>query len=87
MTQPKIILFEDGDFGGNSLVLTEATSKLENHSFNDIISSIKVESGTWIVYDDENFCGKSYLLKPGSYPNAQSWGGKDDELSSVKPAD
>lgn len=39
----------------------------------------------WTIYDDEDFSGPSYNLKPGKYPEPQSWGGKDDELSSVKP--
>jgi len=40
---------------------------------------------SWVVYDDEDFSGPRYKLKPGEYPNAEAWGGRDDELSSVKP--
>lgn len=85
MAEPKIILYEDKDFGGKVLELTKGIPKLSTENFNDIISSIKVESGNWIVYDDEDYGGPCYKLGPGSYPNPNSWGGKDDELSSVKP--
>ncbi|CAK8682895.1 unnamed protein product [Clavelina lepadiformis] len=80
----KIILYEDLDFGGKKLELTKNVSDLSEFNFNDVISSIKVESGNWIIFDDEKFSGPSYRLTPGKYPNPQSWGGKDDELSSVK---
>nr|XP_002126888.1 gamma-crystallin S [Ciona intestinalis] len=80
----KIILFEDVEFGGKKLELETSVSDLNVHGFNDIVSSIIVESGTWFVFDDEGFSGPSYKLTPGKYPNPGSWGGNDDELSSVK---
>lgn len=45
----QIILYEDENFGGRVLELSAPASKLSQHGFNDIISSIKVENGEYVL--------------------------------------
>ncbi len=62
-----IKLYEHADFKGREVALTISANNLTNFGFNDVISSVKVVRGTWILYKDSNFQGKSYQIGPGSY--------------------
>ena len=80
-------LYRDVNFGGAQLTLSAADCELSRQGFNDATSSAKVsESSTpWIFYTNTNFGGNSYIVKPGDYPNADTWGGESDSLSSLRP--
>ena len=62
-----ILLFKDGDFRGQTLFLTESTTNFAPLGFNDVVSSIKVLSGTWRLYQNVNYTGKFLEVVPGSY--------------------
>jgi len=57
----QIILYEDQNFEGKKLELTSGVPKLSAHEFNDIISSIKVESG---VYDHSKYTFSICVICP-----------------------
>ena len=52
----KVIVYEDFNFEGENLDTTFDT-RYVGDKFNDKISSIKVESGTWRFYEDANYEG------------------------------
>lgn len=81
----EMIVFADSNFRGSSGSFTQDLSNVGNF-WNDKITSVKVISGTWQVFGDTNFNGRSITLSPGEYPNlAISPGGIDnDSISSVK---
>ena len=62
-----IILYEHGGFKGKELTLEYSTSDLRISNFNDIASSVKVQSGTWRLWEHVNFTGRSYKVGPGDY--------------------
>lgn len=86
----KIILFERENFSGQSIVLSKADKNLDSSKFNDKASSAIVKGGDWLLYKHTNFHGTAYAVSSlggpdhdGLYPNAQAWGGKPSEISSV----
>ena len=64
---PKIVLYEHAQFKGRELALESSTSDLRSSNFNDKASSVKVQSGTWILWEHINFTGRSYKVGPGEY--------------------
>lgn len=85
LEQSEITLFQHPGFGGKSVTLTQSASSLFDHGFNDETSSLRVSSGTWIVYQHVNFTGKSFRVTAGSYDYAQIVAGiGNDTISSVK---
>jgi len=89
----KIILFEDVNFGGSSLVVTVADPDLVPQGWNDKTSSLIVVDGQWTLYEDTNYGGKSWTVSSvggptadGTYPDYSDWGGTNDSISSLKPS-
>ncbi|MEI6823719.1 MAG: T9SS type A sorting domain-containing protein [Bacteroidota bacterium] len=91
----KITFYKDDNFMGDSLIKTADESCLVGDSFNDVVSSFKIEciSPTVVVYNDCNFAGTAYIgtgvnLSVGDYllSSIQSRGLKDKNISSIKVA-
>ena len=80
-----ITIYERDNYGGRSVTLTCANSKLGNEGFNDKTSSCKVESGRWILYQNYDFGGHYSILGPGDYADAKAMGFSNDSLSSLRP--
>lgn len=81
--QAQIILYEHADFKGRSIRGTGTITDLRERGFNDLVSSVKVLTGTWEVCVDANFRGSCTVLQPGQY-RALSEMGMNDRLSSVR---
>ena len=81
----EMIVFADSNFRGASGSFTQDLPNVGNF-WNDKITSAKVISGTWQMFADTNFNGRSVTLPPGEYPNlAISPGGiNNDSISSVR---
>lgn len=54
------------------------------HMYLNRCNSIRVEGGTWAVYERPNFAGYMYILPRGEYPEYQHWMGLSDRLGSCK---
>ena len=67
LVQPKIILYEHCGFKGRQLVLESSDSDLRSSCFNDTASSVKVQSGTWRLWEHINFTGRCFQVGPGEY--------------------
>lgn len=79
------ILYEHINYQGSTRSFTQATSNLVGHGFNDKASSAKVIGRPWIFYQHVDFKGNAQVVKPGDYPTYSSWGGANDDLSSLRP--
>lgn len=80
-----ITLYEHRDFHGRKVVLTNSHKDLNEIGFNNQASSIKVASGTWVVYQHKDFGGKCYQVSKGSYDYCDVCEGiGNDTISSVK---
>ncbi|XP_060705417.1 uncharacterized protein crybg1a isoform X2 [Hemiscyllium ocellatum] len=81
----KVQFFTDPEFQGNA-----QTFDMDTAQFPDGFSpkSCKVQSGSWVAYDAENFTGNQYVLEEETYPDLIMMGcTKGDCIKSVKRVD
>lgn len=76
----QIVFFEDKNFQGRSHECSTDSPDLT--SYLSRCSSIKVESGCWVLYERPNYTGYQYILSPGEYPDHQHWMGFNDSIKS-----
>jgi hypothetical protein len=86
-----IRLFRDSNFRGGEIQLSGDFAALSALNFNDTLTSVIVESGTWTLFADSNFRGFSVTvsahggpLGDGRYPNSGTIGNQNDNYSSVR---
>jgi hypothetical protein len=83
-TQPRIVLYDDRDFGGHSLMIEgNGARNLERMDFDNRAESMRVEAGRWKVCTDEDFEGDCRTFGPGEYPRLGDE--FDGEISSARP--
>ncbi|WP_219117930.1 beta/gamma crystallin-related protein [Janthinobacterium sp. UMAB-56] len=63
----EIRLYTDDNFKGRVVVLRDTTDDLSRVNFNDTVSSIQVDSGSWEVCTDSQFNGSCERMGPGRY--------------------
>ncbi|HET9645581.1 MAG TPA: beta/gamma crystallin-related protein [Burkholderiaceae bacterium] len=78
-----IMLFEHDDFHGRSIGGHEDMGNLAPTGFNDMISSVIVERGTWELCVDAEYRGRCIVLAPGRYPALAAYD-MNDAVSSVR---
>ena len=83
----RVVLFKDDNFQGNSLVKTSNSNYL-GAEFNDVVSSLKVESVSpyVIVYTDCNYSGKAVNLPASTYTlgDLRARGINNKDISSIQ---
>ncbi|XP_041109245.1 uncharacterized protein LOC121317409 isoform X2 [Polyodon spathula] len=67
----RVQLFSEPDFQGSSQTLEESASVLPEGIS---VKSCKVLTGSWVVYEEEMFGGKQYLVEEGNYPDLTAIG-------------
>ncbi|QSQ17611.1 beta/gamma crystallin-related protein [Myxococcus landrumensis] len=87
MSDARITLYRDTQFGGRAVAMGPCgTSHLgRDEGFNDQASSIIVQRGIWLVYNDTDYSGPVHVLTPGEYPNPGAWRGQGNAISSLRP--
>uniref|UniRef100_H3A4M4 Beta/gamma crystallin 'Greek key' domain-containing protein n=1 Tax=Latimeria chalumnae TaxID=7897 RepID=H3A4M4_LATCH len=85
-TEPSVTLFEESSLeNGNHLDTTQEIPDMESVGFGNVVGSIRVNSGVWVVYEQERFFGEQYVLERGVYKAHTDWGGKDKTIMSIRP--
>lgn len=82
----QITLYEHDKFKGRSHAIQGSEGDLKRTQFNDIASSVVIDSGRWQLCGDVNFRGQCVILDPGRYASLRSVG-MSDAVSSVRPAE
>ncbi|MEZ4454090.1 MAG: beta/gamma crystallin-related protein [Nannocystaceae bacterium] len=80
-----IALFQHSHYRGRMVVLGEEISNLKAIDFNDQVTSVVVVGGTWALFSDANYSGKTVKLSPGNYIDSAAVGLGNDVLSSLRP--
>ncbi|XP_067112542.1 gamma-crystallin M2-like [Osmerus mordax] len=78
----KIIFFEDKNFQGRHYECSSDCPELNTHFSR--CNSIRVESGSWVLYERPNFTGYQYILTRGEFPDYQRWMGYNDNIRSCR---
>lgn len=87
----QLTLYRDSNYRGGELHITGSTPNLKLFGFNDVISSLRVEGGTWTLFEHSDYKGYSVTVSAhggpdndGTYPNPAYLGGRNDKFSSIK---
>ncbi|XP_036401242.1 gamma-crystallin M2-like isoform X2 [Megalops cyprinoides] len=78
----KIIFYEEKNFQGRCYECNSDCPDL--HSYFSRCNSIRVESGSWVLYERPNYMGYQYVLTPGEYTDHQQWMGFSDSIKSCR---
>ncbi|XP_068125330.1 beta/gamma crystallin domain-containing protein 2 [Hyperolius riggenbachi] len=86
---PKILVFKYPGFEGPIWEVTKDLHSLQGESNSEgerlnIVGSMKVQGGCWVAYEKEGFHGHQYLLEEGEYADWSKWGGRSEELGSLR---
>ncbi|CAH6792194.1 Crygs [Phodopus roborovskii] len=81
-TREGISFYEDKNFQGRRYDCD--CDCADFYSYLSRCNSIRVEGGTWAVYERPNFAGHMYILPQGEYPEYQRWMGLNDRLGSCR---
>uniref|UniRef100_A0A7M4E120 Beta/gamma crystallin 'Greek key' domain-containing protein n=1 Tax=Crocodylus porosus TaxID=8502 RepID=A0A7M4E120_CROPO len=80
----KIQIYEKTDFGGRMMELMhDCPSLSEAFRYGDI-QSCRVLEGYWIFYEQPNYRGRQYLLRPGEYKRFTEWGAMTPKVGSFR---
>ncbi len=87
----EIFIYRDFNYKGGAIQLKKDQKEFGSLNFNDLASSVKVISGTFTLYRDNNFKGPSITVSAkggpannGQYPNSSWLGGRNDYFSSAR---
>ncbi|XP_017402201.1 gamma-crystallin D isoform X1 [Cebus imitator] len=78
----KITLYEDRGFQGRHYECSSDHSNLQPYLSR--CNSVRVDSGCWMLYEQPNYSGLQYFLRPGDYANHQQWMGLSDSVRSCR---
>ncbi|KAM9805129.1 gamma-crystallin M2-like [Neosynchiropus ocellatus] len=78
----KIVFFEDVNFQGRSYECSGDC--LDLRSYFSRCNSLKVDSGSWVLYEHPNYTGYQYVLSPGEYSDHHKWMGFNDSVKSCR---
>ncbi|XP_019378444.1 PREDICTED: gamma-crystallin M2-like [Gavialis gangeticus] len=80
----KIQIYEKTDFGGRMMELMHDCPSLSEASRYGDIQSCRVLEGYWIFYEQPNYRGRQYLLRPGEYKRFTEWGAMTPKVGSLR---
>ncbi|KAM8933676.1 gamma-crystallin-3-like [Pelodytes ibericus] len=80
----KIRIFERGDFKGQMMEFSEDCPQVyDRFHFHDI-HSCNVFDGHWMFYEEPNYKGRQYYLRPGEYRKYSDWGAINSKIGSFR---
>ncbi len=82
----QVTFYEGEGFRGRAFTTDTTLIDFGRNGFNDRVSSVVVDSGSWEVCEHEKFGGRCAVLRRGSYDSLRSMG-MDKMISSVRPVD
>uniref|UniRef100_A0A7M4E163 Beta/gamma crystallin 'Greek key' domain-containing protein n=1 Tax=Crocodylus porosus TaxID=8502 RepID=A0A7M4E163_CROPO len=80
----KIQIYEKTDFGGRMMELMHDCSSISEEFRHGDIQSCQVIEGSWIFYEQPNYRGRQYLLRPGEYRRFTEWGAMTSRVGSLR---
>ncbi|XP_040295656.1 gamma-crystallin 2-like [Bufo bufo] len=81
----QIKIYEKEDFKGKMVELSNDCPNVHERFQYNNIHSCNVIQGNWIFYEEPNYEGRQYLLKPGEYRRFSDWGAVDGRVGSFRP--
>ncbi|XP_018415884.1 PREDICTED: gamma-crystallin 1-like [Nanorana parkeri] len=80
----RLNVYEREDFKGQMMEFTEDCPHVfEQFRYNDI-NSCHVHDGYWMFYEEPNYRGRQYYLRPGEYRKYSDWGASNSRIGSFR---
>jgi len=79
----QVTFYEQEGFQGQSFTTQAQVRNFGRFGFNDMASSVVVQSSRWEVCEDSRFEGRCIVLRPGRYPSLAAMG-LNNRISSVR---
>ncbi|CAN0336660.1 unnamed protein product [Lampetra planeri] len=70
--QIQIVFYEKNNFQGRKYENTVDCTDLEA-MVQGPVSSVRIESGTWVLYERKDFTGTMHVLSPGEFADPAQW--------------
>ncbi|XP_077617622.1 beta-crystallin B2 [Crocuta crocuta] len=81
----KIILYENPNFTGKKMeIIDDDVPSFHAHGYQEKVSSVRVQSGTWVGYQYPGYRGLQYLLEKGDYKDSGDFGAPHPQVQSVR---
>uniref|UniRef100_A0A8C2ZID8 Beta/gamma crystallin 'Greek key' domain-containing protein n=1 Tax=Cyclopterus lumpus TaxID=8103 RepID=A0A8C2ZID8_CYCLU len=77
-----IFFYEDKNFKGHHYECSGDCPELNAHF--QRCNSVRVEGGSWVIYERPQYMGYQYVLVRGEYPDYQGWNGFNDTIRSCR---
>ncbi|OCU00995.1 hypothetical protein XELAEV_18006775mg [Xenopus laevis] len=82
--QYKMRIYERGDFQGQMMeFFDDCPNTYDRFRFHDI-HSCNVSDGHWMFYEEPNYRGRQYYLRPGEYRRFSDWGASSARIGSFR---
>ncbi|MGP0090324.1 MAG: beta/gamma crystallin-related protein [Xanthobacteraceae bacterium] len=82
----QLTIFSDPNFAGTSAPTADNAPNLSESGWQNEVSSIQVQSGTWDFFSDDDFGGNTMRLTAGTYPTlTPDWDKKINSFMCVEP--
>ncbi|KAM8975642.1 beta/gamma crystallin domain-containing protein 2 [Pelodytes ibericus] len=87
--EPKLQIFQYPGFEGPIWEVTRDLHSIQGESNSqgdklNSVGSLKILGGCWVGYEKEGFRGHQYLLEEGEFRSWSHWGGRTEELGSLR---
>uniref|UniRef100_A0A8D2EAX5 Beta-crystallin B2 n=1 Tax=Theropithecus gelada TaxID=9565 RepID=A0A8D2EAX5_THEGE len=80
----KIVLYENPNFTGKKMeIIDDDVSSFHAHGYQEKVSSMRVQSGTWVGYQYLGYHRLQYLLEKGDYKDSSDFGACHPQVQSV----
>ncbi|KAL3045567.1 hypothetical protein OYC64_013772 [Pagothenia borchgrevinki] len=80
----KIRLYERPDMSGQMHEVSDDCPSVQDRLRMSDINSCNVVDGHWLLYDQPNYKGRPYYLRPGEYRRSLDWGGASSRIGSLR---
>merc|ERR1711931_523945 len=79
-------LFEEANFGGQCVELTEDCPFLQGRGLTkNQVNSVRVYGdGAWAMYEEPNFRGRMYMVERGNYSTHMEWQSENPNIQSIR---
>uniref|UniRef100_A0A3Q1GST9 Beta-crystallin B2 n=1 Tax=Acanthochromis polyacanthus TaxID=80966 RepID=A0A3Q1GST9_9TELE len=81
----KIVLYENPGFAGKKIeIIDDDVPSFHAHGYQEKVSSVRVQSGTWVGYQYPGYRGYQYLFEKGEYKDNSEFGAQFPQIQSVR---
>ncbi|XP_053727896.1 beta-crystallin B2 [Synchiropus splendidus] len=81
----KIVLYENPGFTGKKIeIIDDDVPSFYAHGYQEKVSSVRVQCGTWVGYQYPGYRGNQYLFEKGEYKDVADFGAQIPQIQSVR---